>query len=77
MGTLEDKIAAETKLKQLKAEQQKVEAGEWSQADFTTMMDKELTRKEDRLLFGMAVVEDVAQPTPAADVQPVPEQSGG
>ena len=91
MGTLEDKIAAETKLKQLKAEQQKikarkkaaevqrkrqednrrkilagavllarVEAGEWPQADFTAMMDKGLTRKEDRLLFGLAVVEDVA-----------------
>ena len=84
MGTLEDKIAAETKLKQLKAEQQKikarkkaaevqrkrqednrrkilagavllarVEAGEWPQADFTAMMDKGLTRKEDRLLFGL------------------------
>jgi len=85
MGTLEDKIAAaETKLKQLKAEQQKVEArkkaaevkrkrqddtrrkvlagavllarveaGEWPQADFTAMMDKALTRNEDRALFDL------------------------
>ena len=109
MGTLEDKIAAaEIKLKQLKAEQQKVEArkkaaevqrkrqednrrkilagavllarveaGEWPEADFTAMMDKGLTRKEDRLLFGLAVVEEEAQPAPAIAPQPVPEQSAG
>jgi hypothetical protein len=28
---------------------------------FTAMMDKGLTRKEDRLLFGLVVVEDAAQ----------------
>jgi len=90
MGTLEDKIAAtETKLKQLKAEQQKIEArkkaaevqrkrqddtrrkvlvgavvlaklddGTYPEAEFTAMMDKALTRNEDRKLFGLTVAED-------------------
>lgn len=85
MGALEDRIAAaETKLKQLKAEQQKVEArkkaaevkrkrqddtrrkilagavllaqvesGKWPEAEFKAMMDKGLTRNEDRALFDL------------------------
>ena len=88
MGALEDKIAAaEAKLKQLKAEQQKVEArkkvaavqrkrqddtrrkvvagavllaqvdsGEWPEAAFKAMMDKGVTRAEDRALFGLPVI---------------------
>ena len=34
----------------------RVEAGEWPQTDFTAMMDKALTRNEDRALFGLAVI---------------------
>jgi hypothetical protein len=92
MGTLEDKItAAETKLKQLKAEQQKVEArkkaaegkrkrqddtrrkvlagavllakvedGSYPESEFKAMMEKALTRNEDRTLFGLSVTEDSA-----------------
>ena len=90
MGALEDRIAAaEAKLKQLKAEQQRVETrkkaaevkrkrqddtrrkvlagavllaqvetGEWPEAKFKAMMDKGLTRAEDRGLFGLPVLED-------------------
>jgi hypothetical protein len=93
MGTLEDKItAAETKLKQLKAEQQKigarkkavevqrkrkddtrrkvlagsvllarVESGEWSETALKAMMDKALTRAEDRALFGLSVLNGSGQ----------------
>ena len=91
MGALEDRIvAAEVKLKQLKAEQQRVEArkkaadgkrkrqddtrrkilagavllaqvesGEWPEAKFKAMMDKGLTRAEDRGLFGLPGIEEV------------------
>ena len=90
MGALEDRIAAaEAKVKQLKAEQQKVEArkkaaevkrkrqddnrrnilagavllarvdkGEWPEAELKAMMDKALTRNEDRALFGLPMIED-------------------
>ena len=93
MGALEERIAAaEAKLKQLKAEHQKVEArrraievqrkrqddtrrkilagavvlaqvesGEWPEAKFKAMMDKALTRNEDRVLFGLTVIKDSAK----------------
>lgn len=90
MGALEDRIAAaEAKLKQLKAEQQRietrkkatavkrrrqddtrrkilagavllaqVESGEWPEAKFKAMMDKGLTRDEDRELFALPLSEE-------------------
>ena len=39
----------------------RVEAGKWSQTEFTAMMDKGLTRNEDRLLFGLTVIADNEQ----------------
>lgn len=104
MGTLEEKItAAETKLKQLKAEQQKVEArkkaadikrkrqddtrrkvvvgavllarvesGEWPEAEFKAMMEKALTRAEDRALFDLPVIEDVSQEAKPQTTEPAP-----
>jgi hypothetical protein len=35
-----------------------VESGEWPEAKFKAMMDKGLTRAEDRGLFGLLVLED-------------------
>lgn len=104
MGALEDRIAkAEGKLKQLKAEQQKVEAlkkavdvkrkrqddtrrkvlvgavvlarldaGNYPQPEFTTMMDAALTRREDRLLFGLPVPEEVGQDQAGSSSAPAP-----
>lgn len=93
MGALEDRIAAtEAKLKQLKAEQQKVEAlkkaaemkrkrqdetrrkilvgatilarvesGEWPEVELKAVMDKALTRTEDRALFGLEPLAESSQ----------------
>ncbi|MDM5182026.1 mobilization protein [Massilia sp. DJPM01] len=106
MGTLEEKIvAAETKLKQLKAEQQKVEARKkavevkrkrqddtrrkilagavlldqmvdekWPKATFTAMMDKALTRNEDRALFELPAISetDIEEKAPEPKSENVP-----
>ena len=36
-----------------------VECAEWPEAKFKAMMDKALTRSEDRRLFGLPVVEEM------------------
>jgi hypothetical protein len=47
----------------------RVEAGEWSQTEFTAMMDKGLTRNEDRALFELPAIAE----TTAAEKAPEPK----
>ena len=44
-----------------------VESGEWPETTFKAMMDKALTRNEDRALFGLPLIADAAsEPKPQA-----------
>ena len=45
----------------------RVESGEWPQTDFTAMMDKALTRNEDRALFELPALAETGTPEKAPE----------